>query len=415
MKTRVLLYSHDSLGLGHFRRITTICKSLVRGSSSVSALCVTGSPRPDLFELPPQTDYVKLPSIAKNQSGQYVSRSMNEPLSKVVGLRGQILKQTARHFRPDIVLVDHCAVGVGHELLPMLEDQRSRGGAVRVILGMRDILDSPQRAKEQMARPAVRRALQQLYDEILVYGHQHVCDVNIEYNLPPTVRQKTKYVGVVCSLDRRPRPTPATGHSVNHQSPRILVTAGGGEDGMPLFECVLRFLQRKHETVNLDTTIVTGPLLRRASVVQLRQRAKEVPRVEVRTSTSKFHRLLCSADLVISMGGYNSVFESLALRKRVLVFPRSHPRREQLDRTRRLSRLGLIDVLPPEVLADPEQLGSYIRHTLTRTMIDPDERGLRFDGADVTARHLLAGRVSASTSQHPLITNSTSTYAGSHA
>jgi len=51
------------------------------------------------------------------------------------------------------------------------------------------------------------------------------------------------------------------------------------------------------------------------------------------------------------MGGYSTVCEILASRTRALVVPRAEPRHEQVIRARRLSALGLVDMLGPGELA----------------------------------------------------------------
>jgi len=53
-----------------------------------------------------------------------------------------------------------------------------------------------------------------------------------------------------------------------------------------------------------------------------------------------------AADLVISMGGYNTVCEILTQRTPALIIPRESPRQEQLIRAERMRARGLIDYIP---------------------------------------------------------------------
>ena len=87
---------------------------------------MTGSPRPDLFPLPKRADYVKLPSVTKDDSGAYVSRSLDDDLQGMVRLRAETLQAVTRSFAPDIILVDHAPLGVDGELRPMLLEQSAR-------------------------------------------------------------------------------------------------------------------------------------------------------------------------------------------------------------------------------------------------------------------------------------------------
>ena len=57
-------------------------------------------------------------------------------------------------------------------------------------------------------------------------------------------------------------------------------------------------------------------------------------------------QLIGAADLVISMGGYNTICEILSQRTPALIIPRETPRKEQLIRAEKLKEQGLIDFLP---------------------------------------------------------------------
>jgi predicted glycosyltransferase len=69
--------------------------------------------------------------------------------------------------------------------------------------------------------------------------------------------------------------------------------------------------------------------------------------------------LLEHADIIVSMGGYNTVCEILSHEKRALIVPRVVPRTEQLIRAVRLSELGLLDWLHPSNLSS-ERLGEWM-------------------------------------------------------
>ena len=57
-----------------------------------------------------------------------------------------------------------------------------------------------------------------------------------------------------------------------------------------------------------------------------------------------------AADVVLAMGGYNTVCELLTLRKRALLVPRVKPGVEQLIRAERMSALGFVRMVHPENL-----------------------------------------------------------------
>jgi predicted glycosyltransferase len=57
-----------------------------------------------------------------------------------------------------------------------------------------------------------------------------------------------------------------------------------------------------------------------------------------------------AADLVVSMGGYNTVGEILSLQKRAIVVPRLQPVEEQWLRAERMAGMGLFQAIHPDHL-----------------------------------------------------------------
>ena len=64
-RVRVMLYSHNGVGLGHLRRNINIATRFVSELPGSSVLLLTGCPLGDFFQLPPGVDFIKIPSIIK--------------------------------------------------------------------------------------------------------------------------------------------------------------------------------------------------------------------------------------------------------------------------------------------------------------------------------------------------------------
>jgi predicted glycosyltransferase len=60
--------------------------------------------------------------------------------------------------------------------------------------------------------------------------------------------------------------------------------------------------------------------------------------------------LMAAADVVVAMGGYNTICELLTLRKRAVIVPRIKPGLEQCIRAQRMSAIGLLRMLHPQRL-----------------------------------------------------------------
>jgi len=365
--TRVLMYSHDSYGLGHFRRTMTLAEAFSASLPGASVLIATGSPCASHFGLPDRVEVIKLPSVTKDGSGAYVSRALPCSLEAVLELRSRLLLETFRAYRPHLLVVDHQVVGLKGELLAVLAEAESAGTAT--ILGLRDIIDEPAAVAREWGRPEVRRALVESYDRVCVYGSPHVFDPRIEYPLPAELGERVEFVGYVVREAEAPRlrPLPA-------ERPSVLVTMGGGEDAATRIETYLDCLQLK--AADWDTTLVLGPLLDHERGRSIRQRAGLLRGVGVHAFRSDLTRLLAESDAIVGMAGYNTTVEILQSGTPAVLLPRTAPRREQEIRASRLKRLGRVDML---VQPTPETLRSAVEHALGRRRQAPG--GLRLDGA----------------------------------
>lgn len=344
MSRRVLLYSHDSYGLGHLSRSVTLARSVVERSDGDDVLLVTGTPRPQAFPLPFGVDMVKMPAITKSDDGGYKSRSLRMGLDRIAHLRSRLIDAAVASFAPDVILVDHVPSGLEGELLPMLDSLRL--GAVRpeVILGLRDIIDEPSRVRAEWDATGVWKTIDSEYDRVFVYGDEAVGTTALELELDRKVRCPVEHVGYVAREvpGRSARPT---------EQPVVLVTVGGGGDGHRLLRAYGRFLEELGPSARFRSVVVAGPLLspRRRAEIDAMLYGSGAP-VEVLTFSSDHVSLIANADAIIAMAGYNTTCEILRSGVPALLVPREAPRLEQSIRASRLAALGAVETCSIEQL-----------------------------------------------------------------
>ena len=354
---RILLYSHDSYGLGHLRRTMLIAERLVRLPCRPEVLVVTGSPRAQSFSVPSRVDTVKLPAATKD-GDRYRSRTLELPIDDLVALRAELIRAAARSFRPDIVLVDHAPGGLCGELRPLLRDVSGPAtGAPVLILGLRDFVDDPRAVRIEWARDDVWSLLER-YDRILVYGDERIGTTATDLGLATTFPGRVHHVGY---LGRAGLCRP---HGGRPSPPTVVVTTGGGGDGLPLLDRYADFLESQPAPLPFRSIVVTGPLLaprrRDAITTRLSRVDHDVDIVEF---TDRMEQLVAEAAAVVSMAGYNAVVEALAARTPMLLVPREVPRREQAVRASRLSPLPGVDVCPIGALGH-DRLAAFVKEAL---------------------------------------------------
>jgi len=330
---RVLLYSHDSWGLGHLRRSLGIARAVTGAFPKANVLLITGSPCATQFRVPERVDVVKLPAVSKNGSGDYISRSLSHSLTAVTELREKILLAAFRAFQPHVVLVDHQVVGMNGEALQMLVEARQSG--VRTIFGVRDVVDAPDLVNAAWDNEICQWALNEAYDRILVYGSPEIFDARREYRALMQLAERVEYTGYLVSSEvgRSLVPVPSL-HA------EVLVTVGGGEDGRELLDTYLAATDVARG--NWRSVIVAGPMMDATGVRNLKRRSRGRPDIDIRRFHADIPSLIQNADAVVSMAGYNSCAEILMVGRPAVLLPRTYPRQEQRIRAERLAERNLV-------------------------------------------------------------------------
>ena len=338
---RVLIYSHDTFGLGHLRRARAIANALVADRPGRAVLILSGSPLVGSFEFGPGVDLVRLPGVTKLPEGDYRSLNLALPLDDAVALRSAIIRQCADTFRPDLFLVDKEPTGFHGEVLPALDLLAARG--CRLVIGLRDVLDDPALVAPEWARKGATAALAR-YDDAWIYGRPEVYRPLEGLVLPPGVAERIVYTGYL----RREAPLPSglTTHPEVTRGPYLLVTAGGGGDGEDLIGWVIAAYEARPDL--MPALIVFGPFFARERRAAHLARIARHPRLSALAFDSRLELLMRGAAGVVAMGGYNTFCEILSFDRPALIVPRTRPRREQLIRARAAARLGLSRMLTDE-------------------------------------------------------------------
>ena len=346
---QVVFYSHDSQGLGHFRRNRALARALADAVPAltgrpVTGLLVNGVDGASGMSTPHGFDVVTLPAIGKGVNG-YGPRHLGIGMGDLTTLRGEIVRATLSKFAPDLVVVDRHALGVGRELEPALRELRARRPGAHVVLGLREVLDDPAavRREWEATPPAVIR---ELFDEIWVYGDPEVHDLRTTGELPGELADLVTFQGYLAKGRVEDPP------GVDPETPYLVTTVGGGSDGLRL--CGAAAIARVPEGHN--HVLITGPQMSDDDYAKVLEVAD--PRTVVVRSVDDAAGLIRGAAASVSMAGYNTVAETMATDVPALFVPRERPRQEQLIRARGLADLGVADLLREDDLT-PEALSAW--------------------------------------------------------
>ncbi len=357
MSRRLLIYSHDSFGLGHLRRCRAIAHHLVDHFSDLSVLILSGSPIVGSFDYKARVDFVRVPGVIKLRNGEYTSLHLHIDTEHTLAIRSSIIQHTAQVFAPHVCLIDKEPLGLRGEVRDTLAMLKARG--TRLVLGLRDVMDDPGQLMEEWERKQVYPALRAFYDTIFIYGPKAIFDPFAELPGFAEFASKVRFTGYL----RRSLPawggTPRESELALPDAPYILVTTGGGGDGEGLVDAVLSAYEAR-PTLPHPCVVLFGPFMQAEVRQAFHARAERLAQVECHTFDANVEQLYAGASAVVAMGGYNVFCEILSFDRPSLLVPRTVPRREQWLRAERAAALGVVRMLELEAASDPEVMADAL-------------------------------------------------------
>ena len=373
------------------QRTCSIAWEIYRLREEASILTFSDSQLGQFFSISPHHDYIKLPSIAKDSPGNWKATHLSMSFPEILHLRKQLISHVLLNYAPDIFLVDHMPHGAMGELLPALEAIKHSRIHTQVVLGLRDILDSPDVTIERWKVEGAYDVIERYYARILVFGMQDVYDVAEKYQIPEDERKKVFYCGYVTNLATAVNAPKLRARFLANQSsdvPLVVVMAGGGADAYPMMSMLFDALPKVLENQPCVLAVVTGPFMPIDLIADLTGRSIGYP-VHMMESVNDSLSHIAAADLVISMAGYNTTVEILRMKKPAILIPRAGPSAEQRTRARLFAEKHWVDMidpddLTPEILA--ERICDHLSHAFESNPNDlPD-----LDGAASAAKLTLS-------------------------
>ena len=364
---KLMVYSHDAFGLGNIRRMLTICEYLLRTLPDVSILVVSGSPALHTLRLPEGLDYIKLPCLGRDATGQLEARYLKKMPDTLVRLRSHLILTAAVHFQPDVLLVDKKPQGLRNELKETLAYLSLYSPNTKRVLLLRDILDIPTATIQEWKKNNYYNITQKHYDQVWVVGTPEIFNLPDEYKFSLPLQRKVRFCGYLSrSSGRTPRNVLRQQLGIHPDESLVVVTPGGGGDGYQLVQTYLESVRQRTLATQAipKTVIIAGPEMPVEQQQQIRSQVVAYPTIQLLEFSDDLISYLNAADAVIAMAGYNTTCEILSLRKPAVVVPRTRPVQEQWIRAKRFADQGLLHAIHPQQLT-PQQLFQALDQVLT--------------------------------------------------
>ena len=374
VRPRLLFYCQHSLGMGHLIRSFSIAGGL---TNHFDVVFLNGGPLPEGQKPPEKIEIINLPPLGFDSEMQLLSRDDNHTVRQAQQLRKEIMRKALCSAKPEVLFIELFPFGrkkFAAELIALLEDARALSLPPVVVCSLRDILVQRNQHHDELACYRANR----YFDAILVHSDPHFARLEESFHPCSPLKVPVHYTGFVTrehQEDAKPE----------IREPRIVVSAGGGLVG----DALLRTAIQAHEVLDVpdkpEMRVIGGPFIPEQSWQALEELALEKDGISLIRSVPDLGTELGHAAASISQCGYNTAMDILRTRVPALVVPFSGDKQdEQMNRARRLERLGALRVL------ESERLGAQTLAAEIETLLrfQPSAIELEMNGVKNTAQVL---------------------------
>ncbi|WP_282170712.1 glycosyltransferase family protein [Ruegeria atlantica] len=369
---KVMIVVTHLLGTGHLSRALTLGRAFVADGHDTFVVS-GGMPAPQLdtagmtlLGLPPLrsdgTDFTRL----LTQAGTVADVGF-------FAARKTALVEAIRSFAPDVLITELYPFGrrsLTGEFSAALEAARDMHPRPIILGSIRDILAPPSKpSKAERAEQIVAEH----YDGILVHSDQNVVPLNVSWPVSELLEGRLFYTGFVAPL----APTPhkdATGKG------EVLVSAGGGSVGQPIFRAAIEAARKMS---NRRWRLLVGGQDAKARITELQKQVEGAP-VTLEAVRPDFRQMLPHAAASVSMCGYNTALDILQAGTAAVFIPFDDGNEvEQSLRARTLAEMPAIDVIASKDL-NGDLLAQAVGRVISSEPRPVSDQG--FDGAAQSVR-----------------------------
>ena len=377
----VMIVVTHLLGTGHLSRALTLGRAFAEDGSDV--MIVTGGmPAPQLnsdditlFGLPPLrsdgTDFTRL----LTETGEVADPAY-------LSARSAALVQAVQSFQPDVLITELFPFGrrsLAAEFEAGLAAAHALPKRPLILASIRDILAPTSKpAKATRADEIIGR----FYDGVLVHSDESIIPLSVSWPVSDQLAQRLHYTGFVAPAAARPHPE-ALG------TDEILVSAGGGSVGQPIFRAAI---EAARKIPNRRWRLLVGGRDAQERIAKLSQLVGEAP-VSLEPVRPDFRQMLPHAAASVSMCGYNTALDILQSGTPAVLIPFDDGKEVEQDlRGQSLSELPAIEVLRSQALT-----GDSLAERVEQVILE-GRRATKQDGLDGAQRsveitkHLLGRR-----------------------
>lgn len=347
---KILFYCQYLSGMGHLVRSSEIVRSLAK---YFQVYFITGGPEIVGFELPFHVEVIRLPALWLEE-GKFTVGNSPFNVEEVKEARKNILIAEWDRIKPDCLITEFFPFGrhkLFFELIPLVEHIKATSPQTKIVSSLRDVIG---KESDFEAEETICYLMNRYFDLLLLHADARFQPFSNSFARHRDIKAEIIHTGFVTQLPKCDyKDSSKLWDEVNSDKVKILASVGGGRIGYELLETLVESSAILSQKLPHVMKIFTGPFMPVEKVTKLRQIVGDRHNIQIETYTPQLLDYMKTADISVSLSGYNTTMNILNTGVRAIVVPLGHERqdKEQLLRTQKLEQLGIVNCVHPQVLS----------------------------------------------------------------
>lgn len=330
---------------GNLRRTIEVARKL---SDSFDVTVLLGDAIPARIEFPDNIETVQLPSLGVDPDTNVFDIRRSQELRDVIIARRTVLIREFERLKPRVVVIEDFPFrqhALRAEVVPLIERARNGVYGDALVVGMTDGILADDVEREDAYRDDTARLLDKYFDMVIVQSDPVFARIEEFFQPRNVVHVPVYHTGFVSFGDGAQPADPAIGPDT------VLVSAGDGEHGGPLYRAAVEAHKILGSTLLLPMKIVAGQGLPEDEWRDLVARSADSPDLTVERTVPDIGAALTAARWSVSQCEYSTAVHTMQTRTPSLFVPAGNgDRHAQIVRAQRLVYWGAGRLLLPQHL-----------------------------------------------------------------
>ncbi len=343
IKPKIVFHCQYVYGIGHFVRTVELARGL---SKYFSVYILNGGERVPNFDISSEINIIQLPAIYKDENANFLSPiDSNYSIDECFLIRQNIIYEAINNLKPEILITEHFPFGLlfKNEVLDLITRVKLLTPNAKIVCSVRDIIESARGSKYDKI---TLELLNKWYDMVLIHSDENYYHLKNSFSKFNEILVKHFHTGYIVNVNN-------SNVKTDNVKPIILASIAGGRLGKELLSLLISSHVLLNQTIKHKLVLFTGAF--ESNIEKLKDEIRELNSNDIELYSfdrKSYLNYFSKADLVISLGGYNSIIESISNHKKLLVYKREFTQgnEEQDLRIKLFNELGLLDVIYKEDL-----------------------------------------------------------------